>query len=133
MPVFTCDPDLQEKQEFFSEIAKIRESMQISSTIFVTAPVSFIIVYTIFLANYPDVKLKKPIKLVYERGSETGAFIVGNEVFNKYGIGNTKEEALKDFEDNLFTDYLELKESSFEQLTEDAKELLEIYQGYFEN
>lgn|SRR3989338_5785218 len=131
MPVFTCDPDLQEKQEFFSEIAKIREAMQISSTIFVTAPVSFITVHTIFLANYPDVKLKKPIKLIYERGSETGAFIVGNEVFNKYGIGNTKEEALKDFEDNLFTDYLELKESSFEQLTEGAKELLEIYQGYF--
>ena len=132
MPVFTSDPDLQEKQDFFSKIAEIRESLQIPQVVFVSSPVSSVMIYTSFLANYSDVKLKKPIKLVYERGSESGAYIVGNDVFNKYGIGDTKEEALKDFEDNLVVDYLELRESSSGRLTEDAKELLEIYQGYFE-
>ena len=131
MSVFTQDPHLQEKQEFFSVTAKIRESLQISPTIFVSAPASSVSVYTSFLSNYPDLKLHKPIKLVYEKGSESGAFIVGNEEFNKYGIGNTKEEALQDFEANLVTDYFELKESSLDQLTEDAQRLLKIYRGYF--
>ena len=133
MPIFTCDPDLQEKQEFFSVTAKIRESLEISSTIFVSTPGSSVIVYTSFLSNYLDFKLRKPIKLVYEKGSESGAFIVGNEEFNKYGIGNRKEEALQDFEANLVTDYFELKETALDQLTEDAKRLLEIYRGYFES
>lgn len=133
MTVFTCDPNLQEKQDFFAEISRIRESLQISLPVFETFPASSVIVYSIFFVNYPEIKLKKPVKLVYERGYESGAYIIGNDELNKYGIGKTKEEALKDFEDNLVADYLELKECSTADLAGDAEQLLRIYRGYFEN
>ena len=51
---------------------------------------------------------------------------------NKYGMGLSKEEALKEFEDFIIADYRTLRESSPEELTEDAKGLLVLYNSYIE-
>mgnify|MGYP001576763831 CR=1 FL=1 len=133
MTVLTCDPNLQEKQDFFSAIARKKESLHISVPVFDPLPASTVVIYTIFFVNYSKIKLLKPIKLVYERGAETGAYIIGNEEFNKYGIGKTKEDALKEFEQNVVSDYFDLKMSDHNKLTQDAKDLLTIYGGYFQS
>ncbi len=70
--------------------------------------------------------------MVMERGINPNVLLVGNEELNKYGIGFSKEEALKEFEDFIIADYRNLKNSSPEQLSEDAKELLSLYDSYIE-
>ena len=84
MSPLICDPDLQEKQDYFLSTIKAREKFEISSSIFEEAPSSQKAFFYFFLANYPDISLKRPIRLCFERGIESGAFIVGNEEFNKY-------------------------------------------------
>jgi len=79
-----------------------------------------------------DYKLRKPLPIVIERGTKPNTLSIGNEELNKYGIGSSKEEALKDFEDFITADYRTLRESSPEELTEDAKELLVLYDSYIE-
>lgn len=77
-------------------------------------------------------RLKKPLLIIIEQGINPDIFIIGNEELNKYGIGSSKEEALKEFEDFIIADYRTLKESPPEQLSEDAKELLTLYDSYIE-
>ena len=79
--------------------------------------------------SYP---LKKPLPIVIERGINPDIFLIGNQELNKYGVGLSKEEALKEFEDFIIADYRTLRESSPEELTEDAKELLVLYDSYIE-
>lgn len=133
MSPLICEPDLQEKQDYFLSTTKAREKFEISFPAFEDAPSSVKAFFYFFLANYPDISLKRPIRLCFERGVESGAFIVGNEEFNKYGIGRSKEEAIKDFEDNIVSDYLELCETPPDQMSDDAKELMRLYRSYFVN
>lgn len=81
-----------------------------------------------FLPHYPY-EIRIPLKVIIEVGRDTGCFIVWHEEFNKFGIGLTKEEAIEDFEHNLVTDYLILNHSNPEELSEDAKELLQLYRS----
>ena len=69
------------------------------------------------------------MKVFVEIGRDTGCYIIWHEEFNKFGIGLTKEEAIEDFEHNVVTDYLILNESNPEELSEDAKELLQLYKS----
>lgn len=82
-----------------------------------------------FLPHYPY-EILKPLRISVEVGKENSCFIVSNEELNKFGIGLTKEEAVKGFEDGVVTDYLLLQESKPEELTEGAKELLKLYQSF---
>jgi len=84
-----------------------------------------------FFTSY-SYTLKKPLPIVIERGINPDIFLIGNEELNKYGVGLSKEEALKEFEDFIIADYRTLRESSSEELTEDAKELLVLYDSYIE-
>ena len=84
-----------------------------------------------FFTSY-SYTLKKPLPIVIERGINPDIFLIGNEELNKYGVGLSKEEALKEFEDFIITDYRTLRESSPGELTEDAKELLVLYDSYIE-
>lgn len=79
-----------------------------------------------FLPHYPY-EILIPLKVLVEVGREANCFIIWHEGFNKFGIGSTKEEAIEDFEHNVVTDYLILNDSSPEELSEDAKELLQLY------
>ncbi len=87
--------------------------------------------YLLFFTSY-NYRLKKPLLMVMEQGINPNVLLVGNEKLNKYGIGFSKEEALKEFEDFIIADYRNLKNSSPEQLSEDAKELLSLYDSYIE-
>jgi len=84
-----------------------------------------------FFTSY-NYKFKKPLPIVIERGMNPNTLLIGNEELNKYGVGSSKEEALKEFEDFIIADYRTLRESSPEELTEDAKELLTLYDSYIE-
>jgi len=84
-----------------------------------------------FFTSY-DYRLRKPLPIVIERGMNPNTLLIGNEELNKYGVGFSKEEALKEFEDFIIADYRTLRESSPEELTEDAKELLTLYDSYIE-
>jgi len=84
-----------------------------------------------FFTSY-DYRLRKPLPIVIERGMNPNTLLIGNEELNKYGVGSSKEEALKEFEDFIIADYRTLRESSPEELTEDAKELLTLYDSYIE-
>ncbi|GAI22547.1 unnamed protein product [marine sediment metagenome] len=79
-----------------------------------------------------DCRLRKPLPIVIEGGVNPDIILIGNEELNKYGAGPSKEEALKDFEDFVIADYRALSESSPEDLTEDARELLALYASYIE-
>jgi len=92
---------------------------------------SKVLFYLPFFTSYPY-RLKKPLPMIMECGIDPHIFIIGNGELNKYGIGYSKEEALKNFEDFIIADYRNLKESSSEQLSEDAKELLTLYDSYIE-
>lgn len=81
-----------------------------------------------FLPHYPY-EIIIPLKVFVEIGRDTGCYIIWHEEFNKFGIGSTKEEAIEDFEHNVVTDYLVLNESNPEELSEDAKELLQLYKS----
>ena len=80
-----------------------------------------------FLPHYPY-EIKIPLKISVEAGRDSASFLIWNEEFNKFGIGLIKESAIEDFEHSVVTDYLLLNESQPEELTNDAKELLELYQ-----
>jgi len=84
-----------------------------------------------FFTSY-DYRLRKPLPIVIERGMNPNTLLIGNEELNKYGVGSSKEEALKEFEDFIIADYRTLRDSSPEELTEDAKELLTLYDSYIE-
>lgn len=88
-------------------------------------------IYLTFFTSY-DYEIKKPLPVTIERGIEPNVFLICNEELNKCGIGFSKEEALKEFEVFIITDYKTLKESSAEELSEDAKELLNLYDSYIE-
>ncbi len=79
-----------------------------------------------------DYRLRKPLPIVIERGMNPNTLLIGNEELNKYGVGFSKEEALKEFEDFIMADYKTLRGSSPKELTEDAKELLTLYDSYIE-
>lgn len=81
-----------------------------------------------FLPHYPY-EIKIPLKVSIEIGKDMGCFVVWHEGFNKFGIGLTKEEAIEDFEHNIITDYLILNESNPKELSEDAKDLLQLYRS----
>lgn len=81
-----------------------------------------------FLPHYPY-EIMIPLKVIVEIGRDTGCFVIWHEEFNKFGIGSTKEEAIEDFEHNVVTDYLILNESKPEELSEDAKGLLQLYRS----
>lgn len=122
----------EEKKEFFVLANEAIKKLEISRSVFEDIyyrPVAILRLH--FLVHY-DLELKKPIKVIIERGKYSNSFIVSNEEVNKYGIGSSKEEALDDFESNLVEDYLMLKNLSEDELTEDAKELLSLYESYFE-
>ena len=70
-----------------------------------------------------------PLKVRVEVEIDSDSFVIWNDEFNKFGIGSTKEEAIEDFEHNMVTDYLVLNESNPEELSEDAKELLQLYRS----
>jgi len=89
------------------------------------------LIYLPFFTSY-NYTLKKPLPIIIERGINPDIFLIGNEELNKYGVGFSKEEALKEFEDFIIADYRTLKESSPGQLSEDAKELLTLYDSYIE-
>jgi len=77
-------------------------------------------------------RVRRPLPIVIERGGKPNTLLIGSEELNKYGVGSSKEEALKDFEDSIIADYKTLRESFSEELTEDAKELLVLYDSYIE-
>jgi len=81
-----------------------------------------------FLPHYPY-EIMIPLKVLVEVGRDSSCFIIWHEGFNKFGIGATKEEAIEDFEHNVVTDYLILNDSDPGELSEDAKELLQLYRS----
>ncbi len=89
------------------------------------------VIFLTFFTSY-DYRLRKPLPIVIEVGMNPDIILIGNEELNKYGAGPSKEEALKDFEDFVIADYRALSESSPEDLTEDARELLSLYASYIE-
>jgi len=89
------------------------------------------LIFLTFFTSY-GYRFRKPLPIVIERGAKPNTLLIGSEELNKYGVGFSKEEALKDFEDSITADYRTLRESSPEELTEDAKELLALYDSYIE-
>jgi len=89
------------------------------------------LIHLLFFTSY-NYTLKKPLPIVIERGINPDIFLIGNEELNKYGVGLSKEKAIKEFEDFIIADYRTLRESSPGELTEDAKELLILYDSYIE-
>lgn len=64
-----------------------------------------------------------------ELSKENGLFFFQNTRFNIFGSGFTKEEALKDFSEFFIHDYLSYKDNLPEELTQDARQLLDDYKS----
>ena len=64
-----------------------------------------------------------------ELSKENGLFLFQNTRFNIFGSGLTKEDALKDFSEFFIHDYLSYKGTPADDLTEDARRLLQKYES----
>ncbi len=64
-----------------------------------------------------------------ELSKENGLFFFQNTRFNIFGSGYTKEDALKDFSEFFIHDYLSYKGTPPNDLTEDARRLLQKYEA----
>jgi hypothetical protein len=67
--------------------------------------------------------------LEIELSKENGLFFFRNSRFNIFGCGFTKEEAHRDFSEFFIHDYLSYKDSLPEELTQDARQLLDEYES----
>ena len=119
------------REEFYELSAKAVKENEIDESFFegriYNKPAFVFLLH--FLPHYPY-EIKIPLKIIVEVGRDNGSFLIWNEEFNKFGIGLTKESAIEDFEHSVVTDYLLLNESQPEELTDDAKELLELYRSH---
>lgn len=64
-----------------------------------------------------------------ELSKENGLFFFQNTRFNVFGSGFTKEEALKDFSEFFIHDFFSYKNTSPNDLTRDARQLLDEYES----
>ncbi len=88
-----------------------------------------IFTYPVFSLSHHQ--LNRPIEIMVETDA-AGNVIVWNEDFGLTGIGNTKEEALEEFEELIISDYNSLKKFSVRDLSDGAKRLLSIYKDYLD-
>ncbi|MGB3093297.1 MAG: hypothetical protein WBC42_08820 [Candidatus Zixiibacteriota bacterium] len=72
---------------------------------------------------------KEGFLLDIELSKENGLFFFQNTRFNIFGSGFAKEEALKDFSEFFIRDYLSYKDNLPEELTQDARQLLDEYKA----
>jgi hypothetical protein len=72
---------------------------------------------------------KEDYLLELELSKEDGQFFFQNVRFNIFGSGFTKEDALKDFSEFFIHDYLSYKKTPPEDLTKDARQLLDEYES----
>jgi len=123
--------DLEEKQEFYEQAKKATEQNDISTANFEASfyeRATFDLLIH-FLPHYPY-EIKIPIRISIEKGQTSDCFIVCCEEFNKFGLGHTKEEAIEDLENNIVDDYLILNDTCVDNLTNDAKDLLQKYRAH---
>ena len=82
-----------------------------------------------YILSLPEHSLREPIEIIVDI-DEFGRLTVWNDEFGVSGIGDTKEEALAEFEELIFSDYTSLSNASEQDLTQGAKELLDKYKHY---
>lgn len=125
------DSSIEEKEEFLAVTQAARKDYGILESSFENkyCGSSFSVIFLHFLPGN-EFLLKRSIEVILEKGKEGGYFIVSNLIFNKYGLGETKEQALNALIDNILDDYDFLRTSSPGKLTEDAKDQLKLYREF---
>ena len=82
-------------------------------------------------SNEGEITLSIPLEVMIYHGVDN--IIVMNEDFNITGVGDSREEALKDFEDFFIHDYIVYLETPDEQLDDNSKALLNKYRRMINN
>lgn len=82
-------------------------------------------------SNEGKIILSHPLEVIIYR--EMDSIVVDNNDFNITGIGDSREEALQDFEDFFVHDYIVYSETPEDQLDDNSKILLNKYRGIIKN
>jgi len=82
-----------------------------------------------YIFSLPHNPVKEPFNVIIE-SDEANRVVIWNENFGVSGIGDSKEEALEEFENLIFADYHSLQKIPQENLSEGARELLNVYKNH---
>ena len=121
---------LASASEYSTAIAEVLEERVFPETELITIQVAPAKYYVNELKSRSGrVIFSEGFLLDIELSRENGLFFFQNDKFNIFGSGSSKEEALEDFSEFFVHDYISYKETPTEDLTQDARQLLDEYKA----
>jgi len=84
-----------------------------------------------FSSSYATVRALKPVSVKVTRGETL--FFVENETLDIFATGETREEAIRAFNDHLIYFYNHYKNLSWDRVTGEAERLKRLYEDLFQD